>query len=167
MTEFDPAANLAARARKVEEAVIIQMAQKARELRAKGLDIVSLTIGEPDFDTPDYIRTAAKTAMDEGFTHYAPMPGFPELRQAIAHKLQTENGLDYGPDEVVLSNGSWTESFQPGDHSLNGIDADQRDEIFKLFPDLQRDAGLRAYRAARQSLKAHEARMLRQTMGAE
>ncbi len=69
--------------------------------------------------------------------------------------------------QVILGDGSWTESFQPGDHSLNGIDDDQRDEIFKLFPDLQKAEGRRAYSSARQSLKAHEARMLRQSMAAE
>ncbi len=106
MTEFDPAANIAARATAFEEPPIIVMAQKARELRARGFDVVSLTIGEPDFDTPRYIRSAAVKAMDDGFTHYAPMPGFPELRQAIADKLRSENGLDYTTDEVVLSNGA-------------------------------------------------------------
>ena len=68
--------------------------------------------------------------------------------------------------EVILGDGSWTESFQPGDYSLNGMDADQRDELFKLFPDLQMQDGLRGYSSARQSLKAHEARMLRQSMSA-
>ncbi|WP_152912583.1 Hint domain-containing protein [Candidatus Rhodobacter oscarellae] len=69
--------------------------------------------------------------------------------------------------QVILGDGAWTESFQPGDHSLSGIDADQRDEIFTLFPELQSRQGRRAYGSARQSLKAHEARMLRQTMAAE
>ena len=67
--------------------------------------------------------------------------------------------------EVVLSDGAWTESFQPGDHSLGGIDSEQRDEIFKLFPDLKGAEGRRSYASARQSLKSHEARMLRQSMG--
>jgi len=67
--------------------------------------------------------------------------------------------------EVILGDGAWTESFQPGDHSLSGIDSEQRDEIFKLFPDLQGAEGRRSYASARQSLKAHEARMLRQSMG--
>ncbi len=67
--------------------------------------------------------------------------------------------------EVILGDGTWTESFQPGDHSLSGIDEEQRDEIFKLFPSLQNEKGRRAYSSARQSLKAHEAKMLRETMG--
>ncbi len=106
MTEFDPSDKLSERASRVEEAIIIQMAQKARDLRANGLDVVSLTIGEPDFDTPRHICQAAKRAMDEGFTHYAPIAGFPELRSALAKKLKDENGLDYDASEIVLSNGA-------------------------------------------------------------
>jgi aspartate aminotransferase len=82
------------------------MAQKTRELRAAGLDIVSLTIGEPDFDTPLNIREAAKDAMDKGFTHYAPVAGIPELRQALSAKLCEENGLHYKPSEIVIANGT-------------------------------------------------------------
>jgi hypothetical protein len=67
--------------------------------------------------------------------------------------------------EVILGDGTWTESFQPGDHSLGGIDEEQREEIFKLFPSLQNEKGRRAYSSARQSLKAYEAKMLRETMG--
>ena len=106
MSQFDPQSKLSKRTSRVEEAIIIQMEQKARDLRAKGLDVVSLTIGEPDFETPQYIRRAAEVAMDEGYTHYPPIAGFPELREALASKLKSENGLDYAPSEIVLSNGA-------------------------------------------------------------
>ena len=106
MSRFDPAGKLSERTARVEEAIIIQMAQKARDLRGQGLDVVSLTIGEPDFDTPAHIRQAATDALEAGFTHYAPIAGIPELRAALAAKLRDENGLDYDPSEIVLTNGA-------------------------------------------------------------
>jgi aspartate aminotransferase len=106
MTKFDAASLLSPRASSADEGAIIRMAQKTRELRGLGQDIVALTIGEPDFDTPENIRNAAKQALDEGFTHYAPTAGIPELRQAIAEKLRTENGLNYQSANVVLANGT-------------------------------------------------------------
>lgn len=107
MTEiFDASAMLSSRANAADEGAIIRMSQRTRELRALGQDIVALTIGEPDFDTPQNIREAAKAAMDQGFTHYSPVPGIPELREVIAQKLQTENGLKYTAAEIVLANGT-------------------------------------------------------------
>jgi aspartate aminotransferase len=106
MTAFNPAQQLSKQTSAVDEAIIIQMAQKARDLRADGVDVVSLTIGEPDFDTPEHIRRAATDAMNAGFTHYAPIAGIPELRQALSDKLRTENGLEYAPDEIVVTNGA-------------------------------------------------------------
>ena len=82
------------------------MAQKTRELRSLGQDIVALTIGEPDFDTPENIRDAAKEALDNGFTHYSPVAGIPELRDAIAEKLRVENGLNYQAANIVVANGT-------------------------------------------------------------
>ena len=82
------------------------MAQKSRDLRALGHDVVSLTVGEPDFDTPDNIQQAATRAMKAGFTHYSPVAGIPELRAAISKKLKAENNLDYAPAEIVLANGA-------------------------------------------------------------
>ncbi len=82
------------------------MAQRARDLKAQGRDVVSLTIGEPDFDTPQFIKQAATDAMEDGFTHYSPMPGMPQLREALSAKLKAENGLDYGTDEIVITNGA-------------------------------------------------------------
>lgn len=106
MSTFDATSLLSRRANAVEEAAIIRMAQKARDLRAAGRDVASLTIGEPDFDTPEHIQAAATEAMRKGFTHYAPVAGIPELRAAIARKLKAENGLDYGAGEIVLANGA-------------------------------------------------------------
>ena len=106
MKLFDPASALSARTSAIEEAAIIAMAQKARELKANGVDVVSLTIGEPDFDTPVAIRQAATDAMNSGFTHYAPIPGYPELRAAIAKRLNEDNAIPVEPTGVVLSNGA-------------------------------------------------------------
>jgi aspartate aminotransferase len=103
---FDTTALLSPRASSADEGAIIRMSQKTRELRAAGHDIVSLTIGEPDFDTPLNIRDAAKDAMDKGFTHYSPVAGILELREAIAAKLRDENGLNYKVTDIVLANGA-------------------------------------------------------------
>jgi len=106
MAPFDPARQLSQRTAAVEEAAILRMAQRARDLKAQGRSIVSLTVGEPDFDTPVAIREAAKQALDEGHTHYGPVAGIPELRAAIAAKHRRENGLDYTAAEIVVSNGA-------------------------------------------------------------
>ncbi|MCB1377782.1 MAG: pyridoxal phosphate-dependent aminotransferase [Alphaproteobacteria bacterium] len=106
MTNFDPAALLAQRSRSADEGAIIRMAQKSRDLRARGMDVVSLTVGEPDFDTPASIQQAATEAMKAGHTHYAPVAGLPELRNALSRKLRTENGLDYAANEICLANGA-------------------------------------------------------------
>ena len=103
---FDATSLLSPRASSADEGAIIRMSQKTRELRAKGHDIVALTIGEPDFDTPENIRRATKLALDQGFTHYSPVAGIPELREAIAEKLRVENGLIYQAANVVLANGT-------------------------------------------------------------
>ncbi len=106
MSAFDATKLLSRRTAAVEEAAIIRMAQKARDLRARGRDVVSLTLGEPDFDTPKFIQDAATAAMAEGFTHYSPVAGLPELRAAIAAKLARENSLEYAPAEIVVGNGA-------------------------------------------------------------
>ncbi len=82
------------------------MAKLGRELKAQGIDIVDLSIGEPDFDTPEHIREAAKKAIDEGFTHYTPVAGYAEVRQAVVHKLKRDNGLDYTPEQIVVTTGA-------------------------------------------------------------
>lgn len=96
---------LSSRGATADEGAIIRMSQRTRELRAKGRDIAALTLGEPDFDTPENIRQAATRAMDAGHTHYAPVAGIPELREAVAEKLHAENGLAYQPSQIVVANG--------------------------------------------------------------
>lgn len=106
MAPFDISSLLARRASQSDEGAIVRMSQRARELRAKGQDIASLTIGEPDFDTPAHIQAAAAEAMRKGLTHYSPVAGILELRQALAKKLKDENGLDYAANEIVIANGA-------------------------------------------------------------
>ncbi|MFO1091192.1 MAG: pyridoxal phosphate-dependent aminotransferase [Hyphomicrobiales bacterium] len=126
---FDPAQCLSQRTAAVEEAAILRMAQKARDLKAAGRSIVSLTVGEPDFDTPAHIRTAAAEALDQGYTHYAPVNGIPELKAAISKKLKDENGLSYTPAEIVLSNGA-KQSITNTAFAL----LDEGDEVILLAP---------------------------------
>ncbi|WP_400191811.1 pyridoxal phosphate-dependent aminotransferase [Hymenobacter sp. B81] len=90
----------------MQESQTIGMAKKARELAAQGIDVISLSFGEPDFQTPQYIKDAAKQAIDAGYTFYTPVPGYPELRQAIADKLLRENQLTYQPENIVVSTGA-------------------------------------------------------------
>jgi aspartate aminotransferase len=90
----------------LSESQTIAMAKKARELVAKGIDVINLSFGEPDFQTPQYIKDAAKKAIDDGFTFYTPVAGYPELRQAIADKLKRDNNLDYKPENIVVSTGA-------------------------------------------------------------
>jgi aspartate aminotransferase len=106
MSPFDPASFLAARGKNADEGAIARMAQKARELRGLGHDVVSLTLGEPEFDTPLYIQQAATAAMRAGFTHYSPVQGVPEFRAAVSRKLKAENNLDYSASEICITNGA-------------------------------------------------------------
>lgn len=91
----------------------LAMAQKSRELKAKGIDIISLSLGEPDFFTPDDIKEAAKKAIDDNFTTYPPVPGYTDLREAISRKFLEENGLTYAPEQIIVSAG--------GKHSLINV----------------------------------------------
>jgi len=84
----------------------LAMAQKSRELKAKGIDIISLSLGEPDFNTPDYIKDAAKKAIDENYSKYPPVPGYTDLREAISKKFKVENGINYSSDQVIVSAGA-------------------------------------------------------------
>ncbi|MFM9008445.1 MAG: pyridoxal phosphate-dependent aminotransferase, partial [Bacteroidota bacterium] len=90
----------------LQESATIAMARLSRELQEQGHDIISLSLGEPDFTTPADICDAAKLAMDQGFTHYPPISGFADLRKAISQKLKRENGLDYAADQIVVSTGA-------------------------------------------------------------
>ena len=97
---------LSSRVLAMQESATIAMAKKARELMAKGLDVINLSFGEPDFQTPQYIKDAAKQALDDGYTFYTPVPGIPELRQAICDKFKRDNQLDFLPNQVVVSTGA-------------------------------------------------------------
>ena len=84
----------------------LAMSQKSSELRAQGVDVINLSVGEPDFFTPDHIKAAAKQAVDDNFSFYSPVPGYLSLRQAVCEKLRRENGLEYAPDQIVIGNGA-------------------------------------------------------------
>lgn len=97
---------LSQRVLNMAESATIKMAQMARELKAQGHDVISLSLGEPDFDTPDHIKEAAKKALDEGYTKYTPVPGLVELRKAIQTKFKRDNKLDFEVTQIVVSNGA-------------------------------------------------------------
>ncbi len=82
------------------------MSQKSAEMKAQGIDVINMSVGEPDFNTPDHIKEAAKKAVDENYSRYSPVPGYADLRKAIADKLKRENGLDYTINEILVSNGA-------------------------------------------------------------
>ena len=84
----------------------LKMAKLGRELRGKGIDVTDMSLGEPDFDTPDHIKEAAKKAIDENFSHYTPVCGYLDLREAVCTKLKRDNGLDYKPSEIIVSTGA-------------------------------------------------------------
>jgi aspartate aminotransferase len=107
----------------------LAMAQKSRELKAKGIDIISLSLGEPDFDTPDYIKEAAKKAIDDNYSKYPPVPGYTDLREAISRKFKEENGISYSPEQIIVSAG--------GKHSLINVIlsiVNPGDEVIVLAP---------------------------------
>jgi aspartate aminotransferase len=99
-------AHLSDKVNLISESQTIAMARKSRELKAQGIDIISLSLGEPDFKTPDVIKQAAINAINEDFTYYTHVSGYVELRQAIAHKFKRDNGLDYTADDIVVSTGA-------------------------------------------------------------
>lgn len=105
--------HLSERIKSLSVSQTLAMAQKSRELKARGIDIISLSLGEPDFNTPEYIKEAAKKAIDDNYSKYPPVPGYNDLREAISKKFREENGLDYTPDQVVVSAG--------GKHSLVNV----------------------------------------------
>lgn len=90
----------------LSESETLAMTRKSRELKAQGYDVINLSIGEPDFNTPDFIKDAARDAISQNKTHYPPVAGYPELRQAIAEKFKRDNGLDYTPEQIVVSGGA-------------------------------------------------------------
>ncbi len=90
----------------MEESATIAMSRKSRELKSEGKDVISLSLGEPDFHTPNFIKEEAKQAMDDNYTTYTPVPGYQELREAICEKFQRDNELHYTPDQIVVSTGA-------------------------------------------------------------
>ena len=84
----------------------LAMSQKSNELKEQGVDVINLSVGEPDFNTPDHIKQAAKRAIDDNFSFYSPVPGYMSLRKAISDKLARENGLDFSPAQIVVSGGA-------------------------------------------------------------
>ncbi|MEZ4685203.1 MAG: pyridoxal phosphate-dependent aminotransferase [Bacteroidia bacterium] len=90
----------------LEESATLAISKRVRELKAEGRDVVGLTLGEPDFDTPAHICEAAKQALDDGYTHYPPVSGLPELRQAIVEKFRRDNGLNFTVDNIIVSTGA-------------------------------------------------------------
>src|SRR5215470_7949184 len=97
---------LSQRIQQLGESETLQMAKLSRELRSKGHDIIDLSLGEPDFQTPLYIREAAKKAIDDGFTKYPPVAGYLDLRQANVDKFKNENNLTFTSDQIVVSTGA-------------------------------------------------------------
>ena len=117
-----PLADILAR---VKPSATIAVSQKARELKAKGMDVISLGAGEPDFDTPDNVKQAAKDAIDRGETNYTPVRGIPELLDAISKKFKRENGLNYAPDQIIAGTGgkqilfnAFMATLNPGDEVI-------------------------------------------------
>lgn len=108
----------------------LAMSQKSAELRAAGVDVINMSVGEPDFDTPDFIKEAAKKAIDENYSRYTPVAGYLSLREAVCEKLSRENGLEYTPDCIVVGNGAKQElcnvllaTINPGDEVIIPVPA--------------------------------------------
>ena len=99
-------AELSNRLNRLAPSATLAMSQKSSEMKAQGVDVINLSVGEPDFNTPDHIKEAAKKAIEDNFSRYSPVPGYPELRKAIVAKLKNENGLDYSMTEILVSNGA-------------------------------------------------------------
>lgn len=97
---------LASRLQRFNEPETLKMAKLGRELRAQGHDVIDLSLGEPDFDVPEHIKEAAKKAVDDNWSHYTPVAGYLDLREAVCHKLQRDNGLEYKPENIVVSTGA-------------------------------------------------------------
>ncbi|MBQ8266362.1 MAG: pyridoxal phosphate-dependent aminotransferase [Bacteroides sp.] len=97
---------LSERLNRLSPSATLAMSQKSNELKAQGVDVINMSVGEPDFNTPEHIKEAAKQAIDDNFSRYSPVPGYPALRNAIVAKLKNENGLDYTPAQISCANGA-------------------------------------------------------------
>ncbi|MGB0462450.1 MAG: aminotransferase class I/II-fold pyridoxal phosphate-dependent enzyme, partial [Flavobacteriales bacterium] len=91
---------------RLSESATIAMARKATELKQSGVDVISLSLGEPDFDTPEVLKQAGIEAIENNITHYTPVPGLQDVREAICAKFKRDNGLDFTPSQIVVSNGA-------------------------------------------------------------
>ena len=98
--------NLSDRLNRLAPSATLAMSQRSSELKAQGIDVINMSVGEPDFNTPDHIKAAAIRAVEENYSRYSPVPGYPALRQAIVEKLKNENGLDFQPSQILCSNGA-------------------------------------------------------------
>ncbi|MGM9713828.1 MAG: pyridoxal phosphate-dependent aminotransferase [Prevotella sp.] len=98
--------NLSERLNRLSPSATLAMSQKSSEMKAQGIDVINMSVGEPDFNTPDHIKAAAIKAVEDNWSRYSPVPGYPSLKQAIVDKLKNENGLDYKPAQIVCSNGA-------------------------------------------------------------
>lgn len=99
-------AKLSERLNRLAPSATLAMSQKSGEMKAQGIDVINMSVGEPDFNTPDHIKDAAKKAIYENYSTYSPVPGYADLRKAISEKLKKENGLEYGINEILVSNGA-------------------------------------------------------------
>lgn len=97
---------LSNRIRTLSESATIAMSRKSRELQLQGKDVINLSLGDPDFNTPDFIKEAAKKAIDEDYSHYPPVPGYTDLREVISKKFKRDNNLDFSPEQIVVSTGA-------------------------------------------------------------
>ena len=97
---------LSNRLNRLAPSATLAMSQKSSEMKASGIDVINLSVGEPDFNTPDHVKDAAKKEIDENWSRYSPVPGYPELRKAIVEKLRKENHLEYAESEILVSNGA-------------------------------------------------------------
>lgn len=98
--------SLSQRVRSLSPSATVAMNQKTRDLQAKGIDIINLGVGEPDFNTPDHIKAAAKKAIDDNFSFYPPVTGYPDLKSAVVEKFKRENNLDFTPEQIIVSSGA-------------------------------------------------------------
>ena len=94
------------RLNRLSESATLAMTRMSRELQSKGINVISLSLGEPDFDTPEFIKEAAKKAIDDNFSHYTPVAGLPELKNAISTKFKRDNNLEYTTEQIVTSTGA-------------------------------------------------------------
>ncbi len=99
-------AQLSDRLQRLAPSATLAMSQKSSEMKAAGIDVINMSVGEPDFNTPEHIKEAAKKAIDDNYSRYSPVPGYADLREAVAAKLKNENGLDYSACEILVSNGA-------------------------------------------------------------